>query len=1063
MLKKIDIRRNRSRISLLLGGSAFLAMAALSSTVAFGQSNSVETVTSTGTIIRGAGPTGSNVITVGQDEIQQIGAVTVSQVLSAVPGLNNFGSAGQGAQNSSDPGGASSPTIHSLGNSASNGTLILVDGHRLPYTGIQHNTIDPSAVPVIALQRVEVLPDGASATYGSDAVAGVLNFITRKNYTGIETQGQYSFADNYSNYTAAVLAGHEWDGGSVLVAYQYVYKTPLANGTRDYQTARQDLRLGALADPKAFAPSISATPPNGFQSTTPADGHGATGPYGVTVPYPSAGSNFQNFQCPIATIRAPGNSTSYLYPYNSTTAVVNNLTNFNGVCDETSYGSWLPSENRHTFFASFKQTLGSVSLTVDVDYSSRLEGSINTRGTFNNVTAFGPNYAGASGSKNPFYQNGTGTNVNLTSEQVSYDFTQLLANEPLTREKTGDTVAFANFGLDWDMGRDWLFSAGATFGTDFDFDRTNNALCVACATLALNGTTNQSGSANNSPASSAIIDPAGLGTVISETRALNVNNALDVWNAPGPNNRTSQVVLDQLASGFSNTTATQAINDISMQVQGPLFTLPGGPMKIAAGGEYTDYTDRQQQNTSSSALGPSSVSSQTVNLYYGRTVWAGFAELQMPLVGPDMGVPLMQRFVLDVAGRVDAYSTYGTTKNPKIGFAWDMFDGFKTRGSFGTSFTVPAFASGGQNQTGLTSQSGVNSGGAPTIPIPFNNTTYNNGAGVAGTFAANAASCAAAGSTPVDASGNNITAAPYNGAVACRINTTNTLGLQYAAGGKPGLKPEVGMTYSLGFDFDAGKWWHVLDGLTGAVTFYQAKYAGLVTSIGLATSQPGLTTLAPPGGWAATDPFITSRLQGYPLNTTVPNPIYYFFDGRQTNAYTLWQNGLDYAVRYGFDTDMGAFTWSFSGNQILRFTQQNAGPNQPLIDIKNGKAGSSGRFAGQEMTWRSSLGWFQDPYRVQVAFNYQSPYFAQVTAFPYNLAGPDRPANLEKIEPLFTVDLNVGYTMPDFLNLGLGGTQLDISISNLFNTDPPFQNNANGMGAGSQLGRLVSIALRKNF
>jgi iron complex outermembrane receptor protein len=1064
MLKNIQARRRNGKLaSLLLGGSAIVALAALSSTMAFAQATKdVETVTSTGTIFRGAAPVGANVITVGQDEIQQVGAVTISQVLADIPGLNNFGSAGQGGQNASDPGGASSPTIHSLGNSASNGTLILVDGHRLPYTGIQHNTIDPSAVPVIALQRVEVLPDGASATYGSDAVAGVLNFITRKNYTGIETQAQYSFADNYSNYTAAILAGHEWDGGSVLMAYQYVYKTPLANGTRSYQTARQDLRLGALANPTAFASAISATPPNGFQTTTPDSSHGTTGPYGVTVPYPSLGSNFQNFACPVATIRAPGNSTSYLYPYVSSTAVVNNITNFNGVCDETGYGSWLPSENRHTFFASFKQTLGNVSLTLDVDYSSRQEGQINARNTISNYTAFGPTYAGASGSKNPFYQNGTGTNVGTSSEQISYDFTQLLADEPLTREKTGDQVAFATFGLDWDMGHSWLLTVGATFGTDFDFDRINNALCVACASLALNGTTNLSGSANSAPSSSAIIDPAGLGTIISETRVLTTANALDVWN-PVATNRTSQAVKDQLVSGFSNTTATQAINDISMQVQGPLFSLPGGDVKIAAGGEFTDYTDRQQQNTPSSGLAPSSVASQTVNLYYGRTVWAGFAEIQVPLVSPDMHVPMMQKFVLELAGRVDAYTTYGTTKNPKIAFSWDMVDGLRSRGSFGTSFTVPAFASGGQNKTGLTSQSGVNSGGQPTIPIPFNNTTYNGGAGVAGTFAGSAATCAAAGSTPVDAAGNNVTAAPYTNAVACKINTTNTLGLQYAAGGKPGLRPEVGMTYSFGFDFDPGRWFDILHGLTGEVTFYQAKYAGLVTSIGLSTSQPGLTYLAPAGGWSASDPFITSRLQGYPLNTTVPGTIYTFFDGRQTNAYTLWQNGLDYAVRYGFDTDLGAFTWSFSGNQILRFTQQNEGPNQPLIDIKNGKAGSSGRFTGQEMTFRSSLGWFQDPYRVQVAFNYQSPYFAQVTAFPYNLAGPDRKANLEKIEPLFTVDLNVGYTMPDFFNIGMGGTQLDVSISNLLDTDPPFQNNANGMGAGSQLGRLVSIALRKNF
>src|SRR5262249_17861256 len=152
-----------------------------------------------------------------------------------------------------------------------------------------------------------------SATYGSDAVAGVINFITRKSYTGIDTQAQYSFADNYSNYTAAILAGHEWDGGSALVAYQYVYKTPLAHGRGSYQTARQDLRLGQMSDPSGFT-AISATPPTGFATTTPDNTHGTTGPFGVTVPYPSLGSNFQNFQCPIATIKATGASTSYLYP-----------------------------------------------------------------------------------------------------------------------------------------------------------------------------------------------------------------------------------------------------------------------------------------------------------------------------------------------------------------------------------------------------------------------------------------------------------------------------------------------------------------------------------------------------------------------------------------------------------------------------------------------------------------------------------------------------------------------------------------------------------------------------
>lgn len=253
-----------------------------------------ETVTVTGTIIRGAGPTGSNLITVDRTAIEDSGAVTVSQVLANVPGLNNFGSAGQGAQNSSDPGGASSPTIHSLGNSASNGTLILVDSHRLPYTGIQHNTIDPSAIPVIALQQVVVLPDGASATYGSDAVAGVINFITRKNFTGMEFDAQYGMRDHYQSFSAGGLIGHDWSGGSAMLAYEYVSKSQFANSAFDGRTARQDLRKGALTDLSGFA-GLTSTPGATFVATTSDATHGTTGPFSATIPYPSIGGNFQNF------------------------------------------------------------------------------------------------------------------------------------------------------------------------------------------------------------------------------------------------------------------------------------------------------------------------------------------------------------------------------------------------------------------------------------------------------------------------------------------------------------------------------------------------------------------------------------------------------------------------------------------------------------------------------------------------------------------------------------------------------------------------------------------------
>src|SRR5581483_8493995 len=159
------------------------------------------------------------------------------------------------------------------------------------------------------------------------------------------------------------------------------------------------------------------------------------------------------------------------------------------------------------------------------------------------------------------------------------------------------------------------------------------------------------------------------------------------------------------------------IQDVSTQIGGPLFDLPAGPVKVAIGAEYLHTTDEQLQNTTNNAEGPASVASQTVNLFYGRTVWAAYAEALIPVVSPEMNVPLVEKFTLDMSGRIDQYTTYGFTKNPKVGFTWQIVDGLQGRGSYGTSFTVPAFASGGQNKTGITSQSAVQGAGAPANPI----------------------------------------------------------------------------------------------------------------------------------------------------------------------------------------------------------------------------------------------------------------------------------------------------------------------------------------------------------
>src|SRR6185312_7613250 len=114
----------------------------------------------------------------------------------------------------------------------------------------------------------------------------------------------------------------------------------------------------------------------------------------------------------------------------------------------------------------------------------------------------------------------------------------------------------------------------------------------------------------------------------------------------------------------------------------------------------------------------------------------------------------------------------------------------------------------------------------------------------------------------------------------CKVNTSSSQGLSIGGGGgNPGggIKPEVGRSYSFGFDFDMGKLISsALDGLAGEVTYYQATYRGLITNINITTSNLGLTTFAPPGGWAPTNPTVIKALGNEPLTATLPQTVWYY-------------------------------------------------------------------------------------------------------------------------------------------------------------------------------------------
>jgi iron complex outermembrane receptor protein len=189
----------------------------------------------TGSAIRGAAPTGSELTTISSADIALTDATTGTELLRSVPELNSFNATGPNT-GSNQANFVDQPAIHGIGvgNGGAGLTLVLFDGHRLPGAGINQSAPDAGVIPISALDRVEVMADGGSSIYGSDAVAGVINFIPKKNFDGAETSGQGGFGNGYDTTHFTQLLGKTWSGGSILFDYEYSANTALNGTARSY-------------------------------------------------------------------------------------------------------------------------------------------------------------------------------------------------------------------------------------------------------------------------------------------------------------------------------------------------------------------------------------------------------------------------------------------------------------------------------------------------------------------------------------------------------------------------------------------------------------------------------------------------------------------------------------------------------------------------------------------------------------------------------------------------------------------------------------------------------------
>jgi iron complex outermembrane recepter protein len=206
----------------------------------------LEEVVVTGTNIRGAAPTGSALIAVDRTQIEESAGVTMSAILLETPQVMNFGIT---EASRSGNGGAGNITLGSSINIrgiSPFATLTLIDGHRMTPNGTTGAAPDPNVLPTIALERVEIVADGASAIYGSDAIAGVANLILRRKVKGFEASAHYGIADGYTDRNLGAIWGTQWSTGNLMLAVEDGQHSNLNGVDRDF--FRSDLRANGGAD-----------------------------------------------------------------------------------------------------------------------------------------------------------------------------------------------------------------------------------------------------------------------------------------------------------------------------------------------------------------------------------------------------------------------------------------------------------------------------------------------------------------------------------------------------------------------------------------------------------------------------------------------------------------------------------------------------------------------------------------------------------------------------------------------------------------------------------------------
>ena len=264
------------RLAMMFGASAAAAISAPTFAAAADEGvEEVERIEVTGSAIKRTDMEGAlpvDIIT--KADILSSGVTSVPDLMASLPSMQGFTSAGESVGGGG--GGVQTASLRDLG---SQYTLVLLNGRRMASSD-SGGTIDLNSIPLSAIERVEILKDGASALYGSDAIAGVVNFIMKKDVQETTVSVRYDQPKDTSSYNFSVTTGYgdlSNDGFNIMVAYSRDGKDSLAAVDRDFaRTGFINFEHGGQ-ELVAFSGSVNAIPANAYYDYVDANGEEQSG------------------------------------------------------------------------------------------------------------------------------------------------------------------------------------------------------------------------------------------------------------------------------------------------------------------------------------------------------------------------------------------------------------------------------------------------------------------------------------------------------------------------------------------------------------------------------------------------------------------------------------------------------------------------------------------------------------------------------------------------------------------------------------------------------------------